>query len=158
MGKILIIKNADFSQVAIDKITPPEPEIVTTTTTNAELLTNLSYYEIVEGNTLLNKTSENNYWYSIIIPVHKNMYIEYIIGTYRHSTKIPPIIYLSSDNISNYIQGSEVYGSIMLSTNSFAGFSGYLNPPDNATHVIIQTNEHVETSNMNAIISWEDSN
>lgn len=151
MGKRIIIKGADFSQVAV-----LNNQVVKTC---EELLTDRGFYHITRTNpkTMAYEASGGTY-YSAIIPLHPNMYVETAIGLIASSvgtsgTKdIPCVAFLSGGSMSDFIQGSQIYAT-NKTDGVFASFSGILNPPANATHVLINTNTG-HGGSLNAIISW----
>lgn len=152
MGKKLVIKGADFTEVAVGKHK--------VTKTCSELLTEKGTY-CFPVNTQNLQFNSNNSWRSAILPIKERMYVENASALCNTSLNVgnyntPAIIFLSSDDISGYIQNSEVYPEHREGAAQYWGtFSGYLNPPANATHVIINTGiDYSIGGDLNAEISW----
>lgn len=152
MGKKIIVKGADFSQVAVI-----DNQVVKTC---GELLTERGFYYIARTTpkTMVFESSSSTY-YSAIIPLHPNMYVETAIGlaaSYVGGSgvkDIPCIAYLSGDSVSDYIVDSEIFTN-NITDGAFAKFSGVLNPPANATYVMVNTNTG-HGGDSDAIISWD---
>lgn len=153
MGKKLIIIGADFSNNAIPRLNIH---------TVGELLTYEGFIEIVNGTSLSQESRPGSAWRCAILPLHPNMYVENAtavslegsIDTTHNISDIPEIAFLSANNVSGFIQGSQIFVSSGNPTGYFATFSGRLEPPTGATHVVINTNLG-QGGSENAIISWD---
>lgn len=153
MGKKIIINGADFSQVAVAGASVH---------TTSELLTDRGYYYISRTNpkNIVFESVPNGAYYSGIIPVKNNMYVENATALKLSEVgdpnvrDIPSIVYLSTNDISGYMSGTEIFSS-NGTTGAFAKFSGTLNPPAGATHVLINTNVQYG-GDLNSIISWSE--
>ena len=156
MGKKLVIKGADFSEVAVGKHRVEH--------TCGELLTTHGNYGFTQSSDyqdLVLTESEN--WRTAILPIKSGMYIENATSinkeiadakTLKIST--PSIVFLSSDNIEDVIEGSEIYPNGAAGA-TFATFSGNVIPPENATHIIINANiASGYGGDLSSIISWMD--
>ena len=149
MGKILIINGANFSDNAL-----PAENIHTV----GELLTYKGYVK-VENGALTQVENSAGAWRCAILELQPGMYVENLtaVSTWgstssQVSVKIPPVIFLTSDQLSGYISGSEVYAQ---GSTTFATFSGVLNPPSSATYVVMNTNLE-QGGSATSIISWQD--
>ena len=152
MGKKLIIIGADFSNNAI-----PARNVHTV----GELLTYKGFIQIVDGTSLSQESRPTGAWRCAILQLQPNMYIENAPAVSAEGNasaqvpnKIPPIAFLSSGSISGFIQGSQRFVPSGSSTGFFAKFSGMLNPPSGATHVVINTNLD-QGGSETATISWD---
>ena len=154
MGKKLIILGADFSNNAL-----PAQNVHTV----AELLTYKGFIEVVDGSSLSQESRPTGAWRCAILPLQPNMYIENATAVSAEGnassqvpSKIPSIVFLSSNSVSGFIQGSQIFVASGQSGASgmFAKFSGRLSPPANATHVVINTNLD-QGGSESAIISWD---
>ena len=156
MGKILIINGANFTGVSL-----PTGEVVHTTD---ELLTYKGYYAVSSDGTSVTQTSKpTGAWRCAILEIKPNMNIENATAVSLErkadaDAKIPALIFLNSNDVSGFIQGSEVYAESGLTegAESFWGtFSGVINPPVGATHVIINTNYN-NGGSPDSTISWDE--
>ena len=155
MGKKLIIIGADFSNNAL-----PAQNVHTV----GELLTYKGFIQVVSGTSLSQESRPDGAWRCAILPLQPNMYIENATAVSSEGnasssvpTKVPPIAFLSSGSLSGFIQGSQIFVPSGLSPTQggyFAKFTGMLNPPSGATHVVINTNLDQGGSDT-AIISWD---
>ncbi len=154
MGKLLVIKGADFSAVAVTQVIPIGGGAVTTT--NRALLTDEKYYKVVNG-ALSEYDGEG--WASKLIPVHSNLEVESLVGTISEGASgniIPAIIFLSGNSITNFMNGSELYGTAISASPGFAKVSGQITIPSGATHMILQTVRTNPPGDLDAEISWDD--
>lgn len=154
MGRKITIIGADFSAVAV--------HVADVEYTESQLLTQQGAYKVLRNNPKSLEYTSNSSWRSIIMELHDDMYVENAcalklskVGVYQADT--PAIIFLSSNSISGYIQNSEVYTTSGGDEN-WGIFSGTLNPPTGATHVIIQTLlPSTGYGDLDSIISWSES-
>lgn len=149
MGKKLIIKGADFSEVAVE---------IEEVHTNRELLTTNGSYSVSRNTPKTLELSSSENWRTAILELHNNMYIENATamrgedkGNPNFPKDVPEIIFLSGDSIEDYIQDSEVY--VLGQSGAFGTFTGILEAPEGATHVIINTIVN-NGGDLNAVISW----
>ena len=154
MGKSIIIKGADFSNVAV-----PRDYIHT----SGELLTFKGFYDWVSsGQALAEESRPDGTWRSGILPLEDNMYVEKAVGLYSDrktepslTNHMPAIAFLSSADISDFIVGSEIFPERPTGATGYFGvFSGVLAPPPGATHVIITTN-YGQGGSPDDIIAWD---
>lgn len=157
MGKMLIINGANFTGVSL----PPEAEVIYPT---SELLTYKGYYEVSSGGTSVSQTSApTSAWRCAILEIKPNMYIENATAvSYQKKdapdlpAKIPAIIFLNTNDVSGFIQDSQIFAPSEYSVGAaayFGTFSGFVEPPVGATHIIINTN-YDQGGSPNSIISW----
>lgn len=152
MGKKVKIIGADFSAVAL-------PSQIAHTT--AELLTSKGFYQVAsDGQSITYQDRPTGDWRTAILELHDNMFVENATASSyegvlsEQSTPIPAVAFLRSNDVSGYIVGSSIYPSSGSSHIYFAKFTGTLNPPVGATHVIITTNLG-QGGSADSIISWD---
>lgn len=152
MGRKIKLLGADFSAVAL-----PSQNVHTT----SELLTSKGFYQLAsDGSSISYQDRPTGDWRTAILELHDNMYVENATAASNegvasgYGTPIPAIAFLSSNNVSGYIRGSRIFPYSGSSEVFFATFSGVLNPPAGATHVIITTNLG-QGGSADSIISWE---
>lgn len=152
MGKRIKIIGADFSANAL-----PNQYVHTT----SELLTSKGFYQVAsDGQSIAYQDRPTGDWRTAILPLHDNMFVENATAASQEgvlseqSSPIPAIAFLSSGDVSGYIVGSPIYPSSGSAAIYFATYTGTLNPPVGATHVIITTNLG-QGGSADSIISWD---
>ena len=155
MGKILIINGANFTGVSL----PLEADVAYPTD---ELLAYAGYFAVSSDGTSVSQTSApSSAWRCAILEIKPNMYIQNATAVSSERVadavaKIPSIIFLNSNSVSGFIQGSEIYmpsGQSSGADSFFGTFSGYVTPPTGATHIIVNTN-YDNGGSADSIISW----
>lgn len=152
MGRRIKLIGADFSAVALP---------LQNAHTTAELLTSKGFYQVAsDGSSISYQDRPTGTWRTAILELHDNMYVENATAASYEGvasgigTPVPAIAFLSSNDASSYISGSNIYPNSGSSEVFFAKFSGVLNPPSGATHVIITTNIG-QGGSEDSIISWD---
>ena len=152
MGRKIKLIGADFSANSF----PPSNEY-----TCADLLTSKGFYQAAsDGQSIAYNDRPTGDWRSAILELHDNMYIENATsasyeGVVAGSVNpIPSVAFLTSDSVSGFMPGKNIFAHSGSSSVLFATYTGTLTPPAGATHVIINT--HLgQGGDADAIIAWD---